>query len=91
MFDPLCILISFILFYLFLFRWRAGVQGIETKKMQILWGLALYFLITCIGTEKVKILATKIYDDQLTEYVLTKIIKNTEVVDSVVGYGTLGK
>ena len=21
------------------------------KKMQILWGLALYFLITCIGTE----------------------------------------
>ena len=24
------------------------------KKMQILWGLALYFLITCIGTEPEK-------------------------------------
>ena len=23
----------------------------KKKKMQILWGLALYFLITCIGTE----------------------------------------
>ena len=23
----------------------------KSKKMQILWGLALYFLITCIGTE----------------------------------------
>ena len=30
-------------------------------------------------------MATKIYDDQLTEYILTKIIQNTEVVDSVVG------
>ena len=29
-------------------------------------------------------MATKIYDDQLTEYILTKIIQNTEVVDSVV-------
>ena len=29
-------------------------------------------------------MATKIYDDQLIEYVLTKIIQNTEVVDSVV-------
>ena len=28
-------------------------------------------------------MAPKIYDDQLTEYVLTKIIQNTEVVDSV--------
>ena len=25
------------------------------KKMQILWGLALYFLITCIGTEWEKV------------------------------------
>ena len=23
----------------------------KIKKLQILWGLALYFLITCIGTE----------------------------------------
>ena len=30
-------------------------------------------------------MATKIYDDQLTEYILTKIIQNTEVVYSVVG------
>ena len=30
-------------------------------------------------------MATKIYDDQLTEYILTKIIQNTEVVNSVVG------
>ena len=30
-------------------------------------------------------MARKIYDDQLTEYILTKIIRNTEVVDSVVG------
>ena len=30
-------------------------------------------------------MTTKIYDDQLTEYVLPKIIQNTEVVDSVVG------
>ena len=30
-------------------------------------------------------MATKNYDDQLTEYILTKIIHNTEVVDSVVG------
>ena len=29
-------------------------------------------------------MATKIYDDQLTEYISTKIIQNTEVVDSVV-------
>ena len=29
-------------------------------------------------------MATKIYD-QLTEYILIKIIQNTEVVDSVVG------
>ena len=29
-------------------------------------------------------MATKIYDDQLAEYVLTEIIQNTEVVDSVV-------
>ena len=28
-------------------------------------------------------MATKIYDIQLTEYILTKIILNTEVVDSV--------
>ena len=34
-------------------------------------------------------MATKIYDDQLTEYILTKIIQNTEVVDSVVGSGML--
>ena len=32
-----------------------------------------------------KIMATKIYDDQLTEYILTKMIQNTEVDDSVVG------
>ena len=25
------------------------------KNMQILWGLALYFLITCIGTEQEKV------------------------------------
>ena len=30
-------------------------------------------------------MVTKIYDDQLTEYILTKIIQHTEVVDSVVG------
>ena len=30
-------------------------------------------------------MAIKIYDDQLTEYVLTKIIQNKEIVDSVVG------
>ena len=30
-------------------------------------------------------MATKIYDDQLTEYILIKIIQNIEVVDSVVG------
>ena len=30
-------------------------------------------------------MSTKIYDDQLTEYIWTKIIQNTEVVDSVVG------
>ena len=35
-------------------------------------------------------MATKIYDDQLTEYLLTKVTQNTEVVDSVVGEGTLG-
>ena len=29
-------------------------------------------------------MATKIYDDQLTEYNLIKIIQNTVVVDSVV-------
>ena len=28
-------------------------------------------------------MATKMYDDQLTEYILTKIIQNTEAVDSV--------
>ena len=27
------------------------VADTKIKKMQILWGLALYFLITCIGTE----------------------------------------
>ena len=32
MFDPLCILFSFILFYLLLFRWRGRVKGIETRK-----------------------------------------------------------
>ena len=30
-------------------------------------------------------MATKIYDNQLTEYILTKIVQNTEVVDSIVG------
>ena len=30
-------------------------------------------------------MAKKIYDDQLTEYILTKIIQNTGVVNSVVG------
>ena len=30
-------------------------------------------------------MATKIYDDRLTEYILTKMIQNTEVDDSVVG------
>ena len=30
-------------------------------------------------------MATKIYDDQLIEYILTKIIQKTEVVDSVIG------
>ena len=35
-------------------------------------------------------MATKIYDDQLTVYILTEIIQNTEVIDSVVGEGTLG-
>ena len=30
-------------------------------------------------------MAIKIYDDQVTEYILTKIIQNIKVVDSVVG------
>ena len=29
--------------------WLISIE--DKKKMQILWGLALYFLITCIGTE----------------------------------------
>ena len=30
-------------------------------------------------------MATKTYDGQLSEYILTKIILNTEVIDNVVG------
>ena len=31
---------------------KKSINSFEMKKkMQILWGLALYFLITCIGTE----------------------------------------
>ena len=30
---------------------RESIVITLVKKMQILWGLALYFLITCIGTE----------------------------------------
>ena len=32
-------------------RWRASSKIIYKKKLQILWGLALYLLIICIGTE----------------------------------------